>query len=76
MFIALFLAFWAGVRTGGFFGAPDNNREFSLAAMSNMFSVFGGGGAFVALESPKTMFTKQYSISAMNTNLKIVVYLI
>ena len=55
----------------------------TFVAMSNILSSFvdslgpdevvggGGGGGFAggASESPRTMFTKQYSIKAMNTNI-------
>ena len=71
MLMALFLALWAGVSTGGGLGTPLNKKEFSLAAMSKMVSsFFGGGGGLGRSESPRTMFTKQYSISAMKTNLE------
>lgn len=68
--MARFRAFCAGDRVGGFFGAPESKSEFSLAATSNMLSVFGGCGGFGEFESPSTMFTRQYSISAMKTKLK------
>jgi hypothetical protein len=42
----------------------------TFAARSKTFSGLGGSLAvFGVSESPKMMFTRQYSISAMNTNL-------
>ena len=50
----------------------QSNPFITLAARSKTFSGFGGSLAgFGASESPKIMLTKQYSISAMNTNLFI-----
>lgn len=56
--------------------------DVTLVAISNILSSFavsallqdgggGGGGGFAAgaSESPRTMFTRQYSINAMNTNI-------
>lgn len=69
--MALFLARWAGVGAGGTFGAPVSRSEFSLAAISNMVSTLGGWGGLLGWsESPRTMFTRQYSIRAMKTKLK------
>lgn len=40
------------------------NRTFDTPGL-------GSGGGLGASESPSTIFTKQYSINAMNTNLNI-----
>jgi hypothetical protein len=54
-------------RTMGVIGMP----HFTLAAKSNTLSGLGGSGAlFGPSESPRTMLTRQYSIKAINTNLK------
>jgi hypothetical protein len=43
----------------------------TLAAKSKILSGLGGSGALLGLsESPRMMFTRQYSIKARNTNLK------
>lgn len=73
MFRARIRAFCAGVGPGG--GPVD-----FLVAMSKILSSLaesgpleegggGGGAGFGGVsESPRTMFTRQYSINAMNTN--------
>lgn len=73
--IALFLRIWAGEGGVGILAAILSNREFSFAALSKMLFValafLGGSGGLGASESPNTIFTTQYSIKAMKTNLKI-----
>jgi hypothetical protein len=45
--------------------------HLTLAAKSNTLSGLGGSGTLLGpSESPRTMLTRQYSIKAINTNLK------